>query len=692
MFKNPMGKKLLWLVAVSIMSVTALSAKQLAVMHKVEGSIEAKYNELVEKKIKTIGFKLSDPHKRVNDGYKEKYGSTDLEVLSFMSIANVNEVNKLIAIDPRIAGFAPFNMLIYKRMSQNSSYVGHLVPEVMLDIVGVTDKDVRAAYINSFKPLDTMLDKEIGGEKQYIEYTNLPKRSMMNFEMDFDRADDLEDSTDEIQEKFEEIFEDKKYIIAGYLNLKEADKNDVLKDFDAFWVYSLCHFKFSYTVFDGKDGHPEAGLFAPCSMYMYIRKDSNKLVVGMPRLATWAATLNITNKEKLKLVKQLDIEIPSIMKELGAVETENVNPLLASSAVKNALPQAKITTTSQNRHVVELPKAKVDAPKTVVEVKQNDVTYIIELPKVPRVTAVVPTPVLVTIGSGYVPRAQESKYDRSVAFSKRTPPKKVEVPSKSNSSSGSVGEVKNNRASAYLRAPIMSVADAKAKLESAGFRILSSSTVDKKGKLHVIVFTNDTLETMANKKDRGFMASLRLLIDSVNNQTTISNPIYFSKAFLQDEEDAAASKTVLDDIKKAFGDLKDSSDNLKHNKLAGYHFMMSMPYYKDMIKVASAKTTQALYERIKKHPKSLIFTQKISKDRILVGIELDKRTKKFIKKTGFENALLLPYPVLLENGEAKILDPKYYIAISYPMLKMSQFMKIATVPGAIEKDSIRLFR
>ena len=75
-----------------------------------------------------------------------------------------------------------------------------------------------------------------------------------------------------------------------------------------------------------------------------------------------------------------------------------------------------------------------------------------------------------------------------------------------------------------------------------------------------------------------------------------------------------------------------------------------------------------------------------------MGIKLSKRTTRFIKKTGYQNAGLLPYPVLIENNKVKILDPKYYIAIKYPMLKMSQFMTIATVPGAINKDIDKVFR
>jgi hypothetical protein len=73
-------------------------------------------------------------------------------------------------------------------------------------------------------------------------------------------------------------------------------------------------------------------------------------------------------------------------------------------------------------------------------------------------------------------------------------------------------------------------------------------------------------------------------------------------------------------------------------------------------------------------------------------VKLSDNTSKFIEKVGVENAALLPYPVLLENGKAMILAPKYYIAIAYPLLKMSQFMRISTIPGAIEKDCKKLFK
>ena len=270
----------------------SVRAKNLAVVYTFDEDKESEYNELIETKLKTIGFSLTDPHKRVSDHYKEKYGSTTLDFLSFMSIVNAEKIKPLLNIDPRIAAFSPFNLLGYKRLNEKQTYVMHLLPEMILDIIGIDDEKLRTEYIESFKPLDAMIEKELGGTKSYITYDKFAEKRMMNFEFTFERPKDLTDFTDDFQEKFEEAFEEGGYLIAGYFNFKESGE-DTIPDYDAFWSYALCHFKFSYTVFDNEGGRPRAGMYAPCTMYMYVKKDSNTLVIGMPTLANWGATLKI---------------------------------------------------------------------------------------------------------------------------------------------------------------------------------------------------------------------------------------------------------------------------------------------------------------------------------------------------------------------------------------------------------------
>ena len=122
-------------------STTATNEDALAIFYTIDGDAQEKYNTLVEKKLKSIGFQLTDPHKRVNDQYETKYGSTVLDVLSFMPVVNDEVILPLLNIDPRIAGFAPFNMLIHKKLDENKTHVGHLMPKVMLAILGIEYKE-----------------------------------------------------------------------------------------------------------------------------------------------------------------------------------------------------------------------------------------------------------------------------------------------------------------------------------------------------------------------------------------------------------------------------------------------------------------------------------------------------------------------------------------------------------------------
>jgi len=322
--------------ALSLVASVAFGA-QGVMFNVVGGNADKQYNTMINEKIEDIGFVLSDPHERINDAYSTKYGTKTLEDgkpnpgydpewkksldnLGFFSISNDEKIRELLLKAPELGGFSPFNLHIYKKAAEDKTYVGHVVPQTMLDIVGIKDKAIREAFIASFPELDALVQKEIGGKIEISEFKALPAKTMMKFELEFERPEDLSEYIDEFQEEFEAAFEENKYIIAGYKNYK-ASYDDLGLEFDkydAYFTYSLCHFTFSYNIFN--KGVPEAGAFAPCSMYMYIEKGTNKLIIGMPRLANWASVLNMKDETMKKSIHDLDVEIVNIMKDLGAKE------------------------------------------------------------------------------------------------------------------------------------------------------------------------------------------------------------------------------------------------------------------------------------------------------------------------------------------------------------------------------------
>jgi len=327
-------KKLVAAVAVFTLGVSAVNASEGVVFHAAKGNMEKAFGRMLKSGLEKTGFVLSDPHERINDAYRAKYSTPEkngkpnpeydpafketLDTLGFFTVSNDAALRPLLLIEPSLGGFSPFNLYMYKKKGEDVTRVGHIVPETMLDIVGVKDAAVRKAFVASFEPLDRLVADKIGGKVEYIAYDKLPARTMMRFELAFDRPDDLLDFIDEFQENFEAAFEDRHYIIAGYKNFREAydETGADFSRYDAYWVYSLCHFRFSYEIFN--KGVPEAGVFAPCSMYMYIEKDSHVLHIGMPTLENWSAVIGIKDPAMLKGIHDIDSEIVAIMKELGA--------------------------------------------------------------------------------------------------------------------------------------------------------------------------------------------------------------------------------------------------------------------------------------------------------------------------------------------------------------------------------------
>jgi len=681
-------------------------------MYDMNGNIEKKYTELVEKKLKTIGYNLTDPHHRVNDQYEKKYGKTELDILSFLPVVNDDVVMPLLNIDPRLAGFSPFNMLIYKQKSDKSYHVGHLSPEAILDMLGISDPAVREKYIASFKPLDDLLDKEFGTQnKHMIPYHNPTKQKMINFEYTFERGDDfdIEDFKDEFQNKYELAFLGHDYLIAGYHDFFQTDNGeDVLKDYDAFWIYSLCHLGYSYQMFDNDHARPDAGLFAPCTMYIYVKKGSNKVVIGMPALTNVKNTLDIKDPKRRAWIARLDREIPQILASMGMTAVENVNSLKTVPKPLTKQPSNKVSPPVETDPFAQKDKKKNDAkevsnhstekaaqsskdkseknnqPKTQ-KIKTDSEVIEIVIPTPPKP----PKPVTLKVNGTALHGSSDA--NREIKFSKRMPPNYNpghHTNEPVGNSSSLIGDINHGRISAHLRGKYLDAKTVEEKLKAAGFEIVGISPLDKKGELTTIIFTNKTLKKMASNPKRGFGASLRTLVDSKAQRISITNPLYFGKAYLQNDLNKTEAKNILKKLNDTFAGLKNSEDALKFQLLPKYRFMKGMPTYNDMVEVAEGNDLVARAKANKK----LLFEEKLDNGSTLIAIELSRRTNKFPARIGTKNAAILPYPVLIENNKAYILDPKYYISIMYPQLKMSEFMTIATVPDAIVKDCERAFK
>ena len=389
----------------------------------------------------------------------------------------------------------------------------------------------------------------------------------------------------------------------------------------------------------------------------------------------------IAEIEKARAGTKEKKEVSPVEKKVEATVTQIVTPVeVKSEPIVAQVEPAPV-------------EIKATIPKASKKPKEADLEHTITLPTVPTAIKAIQLSVkLVDENGKIISQNIENIYPKrkKVIFSTNVAPERFNKKKKSKLKEILPGDINNGRVPAYIQSPLLSVDHVIGKLENAGFEILSTFKVDKKGKITSIVFTNEAMKKAASQNIRGFAGTLRAVVDTKNKLVNISNPIYIMKAFMQKDYKSPVAEKTLADLRSQFSDLKNSPEAVKFLALERYQFMANMPYYQDMKVVAKAKNAELL-KRAQKSKKT-VYVQHLDNGSIVVGVKLGKRTSKFVKKIGYQNSGILPYPVLIENGEAKIMAPQYYIAIMYPKLKMSKFMTIATVPGAINKDIDKIFR
>ena len=133
--------------------------------------------------------------------------------------------------------------------------------------------------------------------------------------------------------------------------------------------------------------------------------------------------------------------------------------------------------------------------------------------------------------------------------------------------------------SAYLVGKHMDATNARKALKNVGYEILATYDSVKDGQ--TIVFTNNKLKAEASKENRAHAAVLRLFVDNQEKMISITNPVYFGKAFMQDDYNDGVFKAELEKLNGAFAGLSGSADKLDGDDLSGYRFMFGMPYYED---------------------------------------------------------------------------------------------------------------
>jgi uncharacterized protein (DUF302 family) len=287
----------------------------------VEGNKEAEIKALIGK-IGTIGFDTVAANTHIEKFYYEKFKEKGVEMISFFGVENKEKLRPLLLANPDFGAYAPFNFLVYKTLdtkTDDNTWFGHLAPDTMLDIIGEKKPELRKEFTAMVEGFDVLVNKEMKPTKtKRFEHTKpLPAIGLTKLVKKFDKPDDLEEWIEDFVADHDGRFSKHNFIIAGFIDYKfeYADMELDFDKYDAYWVSLLCHFEFSNSIFNR--GMPEAGMFAPCSIYFYIPKGTNELHVGYASVDNWINALNFKDQKRIDYMRAIDAEVVQTFEEMG---------------------------------------------------------------------------------------------------------------------------------------------------------------------------------------------------------------------------------------------------------------------------------------------------------------------------------------------------------------------------------------
>jgi uncharacterized protein (DUF302 family) len=252
----------------------------------------------IEKAFKDAGFVIG-ANNNMNHPFRRDFGKTHMDVYNLMVVYRKDTVYELAKDYPEIGLFTPISMSIYTRKGSDTISVATLRPEVMADLMGVPRTHPAIKRLGD--AIEKALHKAMPKGK-FIELPYVSKRAERDvitrytFVLD---GDDIEEAKDAFEEEFEEAMTPHGFVMASFTDLGYELEEKNLDWYDFYDVYSICKIPVIYEV---SKRYPEAGAFAPCSAYIYKKKDEETVHMAFPNVYKWIASLNITDQASIDVL------------------------------------------------------------------------------------------------------------------------------------------------------------------------------------------------------------------------------------------------------------------------------------------------------------------------------------------------------------------------------------------------------
>ena len=266
----------------------------------------------IEEAFKKAGFTIS-ANRDMNGPFVKQFKSSGFDTYNLFTFYKADAVLELVKKYPNVGLFAPMSMSIYTKKGEKTISVSSLTVGAMAKIMKTPKDDATLVALRKLvkETLQKALPKGTFASPSYA-VKEAKGELVTHFSMEMD-PEEWEDELDEFKMGFEGELAPHGFVIAGFNNLGDEFEEAKYEAYNFYEVYSICKLPVIYTIAKSR---PEAGAYAPCSLYLNKKKKENMMHIGFPSVYNWMSSMAIENKEDSKVLEEAQSGMMKILKGL----------------------------------------------------------------------------------------------------------------------------------------------------------------------------------------------------------------------------------------------------------------------------------------------------------------------------------------------------------------------------------------
>ena len=246
----------------------------------------------------------------MNGPYVKQFKKSGFDIYNLISIYQPEFAQKMVLKHKNAGIFLPFSVAVYQRKKEDTLYIALLSAKTQQEILETKDKLFEELEALNKKTILSILPT---ATEAPLNYESAPHKEKLFTAYNIESEDeDALEEYDEMMMTMEGSMKMNGFVVANYIDYNKELKENNVTEYQFYHSYSLCKLKVIYEL---SKKHPEAGAFAPCSMSIFHKKDSNTTNIVSLNINALISTLALKDKELIKMLSKTQGEMQDILKD-----------------------------------------------------------------------------------------------------------------------------------------------------------------------------------------------------------------------------------------------------------------------------------------------------------------------------------------------------------------------------------------